>query len=394
MRMKKFLIVPALLAAALTGLLIWVVPEIPSMLTARAKGAFVKPPPPEKTLTRVEYFNFDPASRLEDRIKAMPPELFAYYRDWDKAPDYTRYEPAPEDKALIMEYFTLLPGVYRQVFEERCLGIYFIGGFKGNGVTSWADDKDGKVYFHVTLNPDSLKKDLSATLTEREASCFVPREGWEVKVNAGTRYKGLLYALLHEGAHGVDYVKGVTPWADDDMPAYLRPAADGKTAIFFRPFWRDFYVPEKGYDFPLRDKITFYGLGGGPKIDFADAPALYKGLEGAPFASLYGSKSWAEDFAELATLHVLAFKLKQPYTVTLTGPGTALKMAPMAREAVYQRAGLVMNDVDPGGGHISAGKASVPGMKELDARMKAADADLERARQLLEKPSGKKNSRN
>ncbi|MDA8132942.1 MAG: hypothetical protein M0011_15680 [Elusimicrobia bacterium] len=379
--MKKFIIVSAVLAAVA----FLAVPELPGTLAAGARSLFASPPPPEKTLTRAEYYRFDPASPLEDRIKPMPPELFAHYRDMDKDPAYAVYAPSAEDKALVKQYLSLLPDVYQKVLRERCLGIYFISNFKGNGITSWAEDKDGKIFFHLTLNPDSLKKGLSATLTERESSCFMPREGWSVKVDAGARYKGLLYALAHEASHGVDYVKGVTPWADNEMPASLRPASLGKTAIFFKPFWRDFYVTEKDYDFPLRDKITFYGLNGGPRIGFEDAAALYENLTRGPFASLYGSTSWAEDFAELATFHLLTTKLGQPYRIILTGPGVSRVFEPMKTVNVMQRAALVMNDIDPGGRHIPPSKETGADMKAMDGKMKAVDAELERARQLLEK---------
>lgn len=346
--MKKLLkylaITSAVLGVLAAVILVKVIPEAPRMLWDYAKFS-VKPPvppvPPEQDLTRIEFYRFVPGARLEDRITVMPPALLKHYSDWDKAPEYESYEPTPADKALLLQYLDLLPEVYRHVFRERCLGVYFMKNLKGNGITTWAEDGSRKVYFHITLNPASLTADLSATLTERENSCFIPDGKSAVTVDAGKKYKGLLYALFHEATHALDYVKGVTPWADNTMPYSLRPQKD-QSGNFFSLHWKDFFQPAEGADFRLRDKITFYGLGGGPKISFAEAPLLYAGFKTGFFASLYGSRSWAEDCAELVTMHRITQRLGQPYILTLAGPGGRTVIEPMKSEKVFGRAAVVM----------------------------------------------------
>jgi len=287
-------------------------------------------------MSRLESYAFDPASPLADRVKAVPRGVLDYFSAEDKRPDYASYSPTPSEKKLLLDYLRLLPPVYEKTFKARCAGIYFISGFIGNGVTNWVIGPDEKVYFYMILNPDAFKKSLSRTLTERERSCFIPRKGWDVRVEAGEKYKGLLYALAHEGTHGLDYAAGITPYTDDTMPAYYRPRRTVAGSFFLRR-WEAYSKPRPGLDFPGRERIIFYGLGGGPKLDIGEAERLYKGLLAGGFISLYGARSWAEELAELATFSALD-TLGQPYVITLTSPGKPYALKPMtaAGDLTYQ----------------------------------------------------------
>jgi len=299
-----------------------------------------KQPPELPAVNRLESYRFDPASPLESRIKVTPPLVLEFLRAFDNRQDYSLYAPAAADRRLIMKYLRLLPPVYEKTFRERCVGIYFVPGLVGNGLTDWVAGPEGKIYFQMTLNPDSLKKTISETLSGREASCFIPGEGWTVRVDAGSEYRGLLYALLHEGAHGLDYALGISPYADNSMPARYRP---GKTGLggFFMESWSDYSKPLEGANFPGRDKVAFYGLNGGPKLRAGEAAALYRGLLKSGFVSLYGSQSWGEDLAELATFSVLAKKLGQPVAIILRTPERSYRLEPLSGPA-GARAGAVL----------------------------------------------------
>lgn len=283
-------------------------------------------------LGRLETFGFSSASALEDRITVMPAALLEHFRVWDQRPGYASYKPSTADKALLMEYLRLLPPVYERIFKERCVGIYFVSGFLGNGVTTWVIGPEDKVYFNITLNPDSLKAGLSETLTKRERSCFIPRAGWDVKVDAGAKYKGLLYAIFHEGTHGLDYAAGISPYCDDTMPKFYWPAEPVSGSSFFK-VWSGYFAPLKRFDYRGRGAITFYGLGGGPKIDITESKYVYEGLKDSPFLSLYGSRSWAEDLAELSTFAVLTGKLGQPYRILIQSPDALITLEPMKGKA-------------------------------------------------------------
>ncbi|MEI7528986.1 MAG: hypothetical protein WCK76_08570 [Elusimicrobiota bacterium] len=386
----KYAVVSVLVLAGLAaaGLMV-IVPEIPRGMLNYAKAKFQKPVPAEQNLTRLEAYNFVPGAKLEDRITVIPPALLGNYKDCDKAPEYEAYAPTAADKALVMEYLGLLPELYRKTLEERCLGIFFVKNFKGNGVTSWVTDAKDNVFFHITLNPAGLTDDISTTLSGRENSCFIPQAPGRITVDAGTKYKGLLYSLFHEATHGVDYVKGITPWADDTMPVSLRPKKPG-SGSFFSIVWEYYSLPRKEEDYNLRRQITFYGLGGGPKLTFGKTLLVYTGLSRSSFASLYGSMSWAEDLAELATMYMLTAKLGQPYRITITGlEGGPFFLEPMRSPKVSARAAALMAELDSTGvlDELEAkGKELDEKSAALRARLKELNATLEKSRKEKKTP--------
>ena len=295
-------------------------------------------------LSRLETYAFSAASPLVDRVAPVPAKLLEYFSQTDNRPDYAAYAPSAREKKLVMEYLRLLPPAYERIFRQKCIGVYFISDLLGNGVTSWVIGPGNEIYFYIILNPASLKAGLSETLTARERSCFTPVPGWELRVDAGRKYKGLLYALFHEGTHGLDYAAGITPFTDDTMPSRYRPETS-VADIFFYADWDSYSKPVKASDFPGRDKVTFYGFGGGPKLRADEAPVLYEGLSRSGFVSLYGARSWAEDLAESLTFGLLTGKLGQPYAITVKSPAGTKTFSPMAGYA-GKRAGEALGFLD------------------------------------------------
>lgn len=295
-------------------------------------------------MARLEVYGYNPSSSFEDRIGPMPAELLKQYRLMDGRPDYKAYTPSAAEKALVLEYLRLMPPAVERIFREKCVGLYFVEGFMGNGMTSWVADGGGKLYFHMALNPAAFNQTLSETLTERERSCFFPANTWKVTVETGSKYKGLAYALFHEAAHAVDYMSGITPLIDPEQPkAYRSPIRpDGG---LFTGTWATDSAPMPGNDFPDRAKLSFYYLGGGPKIPIGRAPEVYRVLRGSPFVSLYGSKHSAEDFAELTAYGLIVGKLGQPYRITVTGPAVKTVSEPMKGRAGL-RAGAALKLIE------------------------------------------------
>lgn len=302
-----------------------------------ACGAREQLPP----MSRMEMYGNSVSLPFEQRIAAMPPALLEEYRKMDGRPDYRAHVPADAEKALVMQYLRLMPPVFERTFRERCVGLYFVEGFAGNGLTSWVQGTDGKAYFHMTLNPAVFGQTLSQTLTARERSCFAAAPGYSVSVDAGSRYRGLAYALFHESAHALDYMAGISQNVDPEMPLRLR-AVQRPDGGLFTGVWDSYSVPKPAFDFPARSSVTFYGLRGGPRLKASDAPAVYQALAASPFVSLYGSESWAEDMAELTAYGLITGRLGQPYRITVTGPGDFKKVCePMkGRAGARARAAL------------------------------------------------------
>jgi len=109
--------------------------------------------------------------------------------------------------------------------------------------------------------------------------------------------------VAHESAHAFDYVERVTP--------YTEPGAPGAEAVEDWDVWSGYDKPKAGADYPLRAKLRFYGFGD-PELKPGQAAELCSQWSGSPFASLYGSRSWAEDLAELFVMRHLTQDRKLP----------------------------------------------------------------------------------
>jgi hypothetical protein len=179
------------------------------------------------------------------------------------------------------------------------------------------------VYAFIAINPATLREGMSEWMTAREASCFSGAStgagAAEVFVDCGTAYKALLYILAHECGHVADYVYHYTPYTE---PAIEELGLGVSGTPFVENIWAEYAKPGERADFPGRTDVTFYGLGGGPKIPIANAGDLYLGLSNSPFPSLYAAQNWAEDFAECFTWYFFTDRLGQKYKVALKRGGT------------------------------------------------------------------------
>lgn len=291
-------------------------------------------------------YQFDPSSPLIDRVALPSAALLRALREYDNNDSYTSYEPTPAERSLLQRYLALLPAHYEKVLDQRLVGIYFVNGFMGSGMTDYVLDANGELYFNLILNPETMRHDASEWLTYRESTCFADasRTGRRMAVNVdcGNEYTGLLYVLLHEGAHMIDYLDHATPYVDWSMQALGRSPS---STPFSSRIWRTYAKPRTRFDFPLRGGLHFYGLGA--KLPIARAASLYRGLARSPFVSLYGSTNWAEDFAEYVTWYYWTQALHQPYTIQLLQDGKiAFEYAPMKSKGVLTRAAGVLPLLD------------------------------------------------
>ncbi len=286
-------------------------------------------------------YRFNPASDLMSRVTPVPRFLLDDIRKLDGRDDYAAYAPTAAEMKTLAEYLALIPPRHRKVMSERLIGIYFISPFMGGGLADWVMDESGKVYAVLVINPEVFRRSLSDWLTYREQSCFRDDgSGVKVRVDAGRRFNGLMYLLLHEAAHIVDYVENHTPFVEPVLKSVTgRGAMD---SAFTRGVWEEYGKPLPGSSFPLRGDVTFYGLSGGPKIPAGKAPDLYREFAKSPFATLYGSQSWAEDFADTLMVFHLARKLREPFVVSVEKEGKALfRYSPLESTRVKARLGYL-----------------------------------------------------
>lgn len=242
-------------------------------------------------------YAFD-AGRPYPRLGTIPPWLLELWARQDEAP-YEAYSPTPEEAKVVQAAFDGLPDPMKKAMSERLIAVYLVKGLKGNGITDWTLDASSRPFVYMILNSAGLSQSLSQLMTERDRSAF--RGPAEIAVEAGDG-PGILYSVAHESAHAFDYVRGVTPFTEPGLYAALHP---GREAPKSWDVWADYGKPKAGSDYPLRSKFRFYGFGD-PELEPAQAGQACAQWAASPFASFYGSRSWAEDLAELFVLRHLS----------------------------------------------------------------------------------------
>lgn len=265
-------------------------------------------------------YRFRPDSPLAARTAEPPAVLLDYLKKLDKCPEYEPYLPGKKELETVSQALSKLPPLHREVMRSRLIGIYFIKNFRGSGLTDWVVDPENNVYAIMVFNASIFSKSISALLTEREQTCFIPDDpSYEVSIDCGTRDGAVTYILLHESTHLVDYVKNITPYTDPQVKKYLRIRTTDTDIT--RDVWDGYDTPRATFMFTHR--VFFYGFST-PRLKISEAERVYSELSGSPFISLYGSQSWAEDLAELATFYHLSRILKQPYTIRVSKSGKNL----------------------------------------------------------------------
>lgn len=270
-------------------------------------------------------YTFDATSPLP-RARTMPPWLLAAWAAEDGLP-YKAHVITAQEQKILAEAFAGLPETMRKVLAERLIAVYLVDGLKGNGITDWVLDPARGTYVYIVLNPAGFLQTLSTLLTERDRSVF--RGKADVTVEAG-KGPGIVYSVSHEATHAADYVMGVTPCTEGGHYKATHPAA---RPVRDWDVWKDYAEPKATADYPLRSKLHFYGFGE-PEIEAAQAGELCAQWAASPFASLYGSRSWAEDLAELFVLR----HLTQDLGLTVRRVCAGKTYEPWANESVRERA--------------------------------------------------------
>lgn len=280
-------------------------------------------------------YSFDASLPLTERIADMPDWLLDLWRKSDEAPDYKTYQPSAQEKLAWTQAVEELPPKMKDALKNRLIAVYFISGLKGNGLTDWVLDASSRVYVYMALNPDSFHQTLSETLTQRDASVFqgiVP-----LKIDAGKGAPGILYTVAHESAHAFDYVMGLTPYVEPGMAT-----SPGRPSNVSWDAWSSYAQPRAQHDFPERKRLHFYNFSP-PELKPREALQVYDHLSRSPFPSLYGSRNWADDVADLFVFYHLTRTLGRPYRIRIkTTKETWVVLEPMSNPILSQRAERIL----------------------------------------------------
>jgi hypothetical protein len=301
----------------------------------------------EGKLEFFERFEANLALPLIERVQTMPDDFLKLLIEFDKSigiknTDYKARPLTAEEKKLFISYVSVLPGRYRTTFENKLLAVYFVDHFAGAGLTDWFVDKQGAFYYYMILNSALLKESLDGWLTYRENSFFTAGSPFSIKVRTGTDYRALLYGLLHEGGHIVDFEYHVTPFIDELHKEVLKQ--ESEVSDFTRGVWEGQKKPVAGYAFNNQDRLNVYGIFERELIPDGEMEVMFRQLSRTPFVSFYAGTAWYEDFADLITYHHVDRNLGGSIRVELYNGGKLVKRySPTRRNAGGDRKKIMKN---------------------------------------------------
>jgi hypothetical protein len=258
----------------------------------------------------IANYNGNVSLQIKDKIIVPNQFVINFINQMDSTDVYSGYELTEMERITFLEYYNLLPEKYKELINNKVFAIYFINNFKGTGMTDCVFDKNNNPYIILYFNRELLNKTMSEWIEYRDNSSFTNNADINITVNFNTNYFALLFGLLHETSHIYDFYYNTTPYID---PFLMSIYNIEYSKDFTKDVWDDFKKPKNIYNiFPIY-KISFYDLGN--KLDKEVALELYKKLINSPFSSLYGSTSWAEDFAETFTYYYLDKYLGTKYEI-------------------------------------------------------------------------------
>ena len=164
---------------------------------------------------------------LREKVFVLPDDRLNWLKGFDRDSgfagweNYENYSPNAHDVELVNQYVQLLPLRHRKVIEEHLGGIVFVKNFSGAAMTDWVVDEKGAIVYYIIFNSSQLSDSLSDWLTFKSDSMFEESTTDKVVVNVEGDYRALLYGLLHEVSHIVDYEMGVSPYVDTWYRSYV-----------------------------------------------------------------------------------------------------------------------------------------------------------------------------
>jgi hypothetical protein len=282
--------------------------------------------------TRYPDIVFESAMPLPLRIHEANNQLLSNYR----RKGLTNPKPhvlTTEEQTIVERAFEILPPLNRRVLTNHLVSIFFIEGMPNAAQTFPMERPNSLPLFGISVDSKILRQSASEWLTQKERTCFSFTNSYaSLRVDCGTNVSAFGYILLHESSHIVDFCEHLS-----FDPLSGKPLEDAHS--FSSGVWRDAHTPTAPGQYRLREQVGFYGSG--KKIAADEAPEIYSSFMATPFASLYGSTSTADDFAEFVTLWHITHVLNQPYKIEIAWAGSRiLSFQPMTssvREARFSK---------------------------------------------------------
>jgi len=249
---------------------------------------------------RMDSYNGNFDLPINERFLDTPSEIIYYLNGLDNVENYSSHRLLETQKKLFIEYFEFLPIIYKEIITEKVFGIYFVNNFKGGGMTLPIFDNNGTMNLVFFFNPEIFRQNITEWINYRDNSAFINNfDNISITVECDDNYYAIIHTLVHEASHAYDYYNYITPFTE----RFLENKQTKFPTDFVKGIWKNYDEPNTEYNFVNRENIFSYDLG--ERIDKKFALEIYKSLRNTPFSSIYGSKTWAEDFAESFTWYYL-----------------------------------------------------------------------------------------
>ncbi len=283
---------------------------------------------------QLSHYQFDPQSQLESRILRPTKDLLADAPfPQDPAFTFSDHVLTQGEREVLRRVLASLPAKYTSVLMSALIGFGFVDGWPTGAWTAQIHDDSERQYALIVASPDVLHETLSEWLTRKERTAFRPVDGYEIDLTATPDTDALLYVLLHETSHLIDFRMHFTPPND--------PTSTEPPTAYTSGVWANPYTPVPAYDFAGRAGLTFY-FRPDQRIPASQAVSIYQGLAKTPFCSLYASRVASEDFAELCTNFFLDKVMHSTVTVQVKRNGREIfSYEPVQSTLVRQRLPLI-----------------------------------------------------
>jgi hypothetical protein len=260
--------------------------------------------------------------RLEDRVSPAPEDLLKRFSNQLNV-NLSAHIVTPVEKAILANAFAQLPPLHHEVLQKRLRAIYFIDGMPNNALTFPDGGSKAESTYSIAVRSGALHESISELVTRKERTLF-DSAGSElsVTVDAGT-LNAMVYVLLHEATHVVDFAVGATP--DSAHSGGNHPLVSG--------IWRDNRTPVDEYRSPILMGILWRN---GRALSITHAADLYDALGRTPFISVYASCDSHDDLAELVAWTELTGRLHQPYRIVISKGTTVMRVIEPAHSNLVQ----------------------------------------------------------
>jgi hypothetical protein len=285
---------------------------------------------------------------VDNRIQLAPSMTLDKLIAFDKSNNiitdgYTAILPNLKEVNIFKKYLTLLPKSHQDIINEKLLAIYFIDNFSGAALIDWVVGEDKEIYFYLFLNRKLLDTPLDDWLTYKSNSIY-KKGTTSIKVDTNTDHLALLYALLHEGAHMLDYQYQLTPYTDNTHYYFIEKKVD--PSEFTRGVWDSINKALGDYGFLNEVNINTYRMYSNRKpINNSLLKLHFSKLKESPFVSFYSTNSWSDDFADASTYFILESRLEGEINISLLENGSNIESFKPTNEPAFLKRKIYFKNI-------------------------------------------------